>query len=263
MIRYIKINWVLIKNSLIRDSQLPGYIISQMLYRLLEIVISLIFFNVIFSSVSSLAGWNYWQVIFLYALSRTINIIHSGWTRGGLKQFAGELIRRGEFDFYLAKPVDPMIMVSIYNPRIYNLTTLFFMIPLGVYAAFQSGMPIGFINIFWFFVLALLGLIIYYFLSVLTVIPAFWFVRLWAMTEIMNRLNTFMRYPAGIFAEGVKIALLVIFPIMAASYLPASVLFYPPQAKYIIFMFSITIILGLITRYIWYLGQKSYNSASS
>lgn len=263
MIRYIKINLRLFKNSLIRDSQMPGLIISSVLWRVFDVSISLIFFNIIFSNVTNLAGWSYWQIIFLYAFARTIVLIHNGWTKRGIQSMATDLIRRGEFDFYLAKPVDPMLMVSIKSPRVYNLLSLLFVVPLAIYAAIKTGIPIGPENILWFIVLAILGLILYYFLMILSVIPAFWFIRLWTISEIMDKLNTFMRYPAGIFSTGIQIAIMVIFPVVTASYVPAKMLFYPPEIKYIAFMFLITLFFGTLARYLWSVGQKNYSSASS
>lgn len=263
MIRYIKINLRLFRNSLIRDSQLPGHIIASLLFRIIDVVISLVFFGVIFSNIKELAGWNYWQVIFLYAFARSIIIFHSGWTKRGIQAMASDLIRRGEFDFYLAKPVDSMFMVSIKQPRIYNFITLIFMIPLAIYAATKTGLPIGPENIFWFLILAIFGFILYYFLSVLTIIPAFWFIRLWNIGQIMDRLGTFMRYPAGIFSEVVKIALMVFFPIITISYIPAKMLFEVPEPKYIIFMILITVFFAGLTRWLWRLGEKTYSSASS
>jgi ABC-2 type transport system permease protein len=213
--------------------------------------------------VQSLAGWNYWQVLFLYAFARTIIIAHAGWTKRGIMSLATDLIRRGEFDFYLAKPVNPMIMISIKQPRIYNLMSLVFMVPLAIYAAIRAGIPLGAENIIWFLILAILGFILYYFLMILTVIPAFWFIKLWTITEITDRLNMFMRYPAGIFSEGIRIALLVIFPIVTISYFPASALFSTPQPLSILYMFLITIIFGILVKFLWNLGEKTYSSASS
>ena len=261
--RYIRINYILFKNSLIRDSQMPGYIISSMLFRVLELVISIVFFKVIFANVTTLAGWNFYQVLFLYAFARTIIITHSAWTKKGVNSMSMDLIRRGEFDFYLAKPVDPMVMVSIKSPRIYSFITLFFMIPFGIYAAIKSGIPIGLDNILWFLLLWAVALALYYFLEILVITPAFWFIRLWTIGEIMDRLGMFMRYPAGVFSETIKIVLMVIFPIITISYIPAQTLFYPPSAWWIAFMILITVLFGALTRFIWNLGQKSYNSASS
>lgn len=242
---------------------MPGHIISSILFRVLELIVSIVFFDVIFANTPSLAGWNYHQVLFLYAFARIIMITHNGWLKRGIQSMSSDLIRNGEFDFYLAKPVDPMIMVSIKRPRIYNFLSLLFLIPLAVYAAVKSGLPIGADNILWFIFVGIISFILYYFLSVLVITPAFWFVRLWTIGEIMDRMNTFMRYPVGIFPEFIKIALMVIFPIMTVSYIPAQILFYPPSPIWVSFIIVITILIGFITRFVWLMGQKSYNSASS
>jgi len=261
--RYIKINYVLMKNSLIRDWHLPGLVLTNILFRILELIISIVFFRVIFANVTTLAGWNFYQVLFLYLFARIIMVTHSGWTKKGVQSMATDLIRRGEFDFYLAKPVDSMFMVSIKSPRIYSFITLFYLIPFAIYAATKTGIEIGIDNILWFFVLGLLAFILYYFLSILVITPAFWFIRLWTIGDTMDRLGSFMRYPAGIFSQTIKIVLMVIFPIITISYIPAEILFNPPSGRNIIFMFLITIIFALITRLIWRLGEKGYNSASS
>jgi len=261
--RYIKINLVLFKNSLIRDSQIPGHIVSSILFRVLELVVSLVFFKVIFTNTPDLAGWNYYQVLFLYAFARIIMIVHNAWLKRGVQSMATDLIRKGEFDFYLAKPVDPMVMVSIRRPRIYNFLSLLFLIPLAFYAAAKTGIPIGFDNIFWFLFVGIIAFLLYYFLTVLVISPAFWFVRLWSISEIMDRMNTFMRYPVGIFPEAIKITLMIVFPVMTVSYIPAQTLFYPPNPVWILFIITVTALFGLITRLVWLAGQRNYNSASS
>lgn len=263
MNRYIKINLRLFKNAFIRDSQMPWLVFTSILWRVFELIITVIFFNIIFSNVSSLGGWTYWQIIFLYAFARTIIVTHSGWTKRGIKSMANDLIRRGEFDFYLAKPVDSMIMVSISKPVIYNFLTLIFMIPLAIYALIKTGIPIGPENIIWFLITGFVGFILYYFLSVLVIIPSFWLIRLWTISEIIDKMALFMRYPAGIFSEGMKTLLLIVFPIITVSYVPAKMLFSPPEAKYIIFIVIITILFGILTRQLWKMGEKTYTSASS
>jgi len=263
MKRYWRINWVLFKNSIIRDSKMPGYIISSILLRILDILISILFFNIIFHFTDNLAGWNFYQVLFLYSFARIISVINNGWTRKGIMSMSDSLIRRGEFDFYLAKPVDTMLMVSISKPRLYNFLTLFFLIPTAVYAVVKSGIEINAINVFWFLFLSIFSLILYYFLQVLTVVPAFWFVRLWSLRDVINRLAMFMRYPAGVFSKNIRFALMVLFPIITVSYIPSQALFYPPQIKYIIYMLIITLFFAFLTKLLWYIGESKYSSASS
>lgn len=263
MIKYLKINWILFKNAYIRDSKIPGVVFSNIVFHLVDIAITIIFFNVIFANTQELVGWNFYQVLFLYAFAKVIISINNGWTRVGLSRFATQLIRRGDYDFYLIKPVDPMIMVSISQPRIYDFIVVLFDLGLCFYAVIAGNIQIGLINFIWFLYLAFFGLILYYFLSVLTVVPTFWFIRLWSLQGLMSRLNQVMRYPMGVFPPFIRAILMTVFPIVAISYLPVYTLFNPPKIEYIIYVPLITLIFGLIVSYIWRIGNKKYSSASS
>lgn len=263
ILKYLKINLILFKNAFIRDLKIPGFVFSATIVRIIEIIVSIIFFNVLFSFTDNLAGWNYYQILFLYSFVRFINLIHSGWLKAGIKSIATEMIRRGDLDFYLTKPVDTMFLVSINRPRIYVFINLFFIVGVGIWAVAKGQMALGWENVLWFIILTILSLILYYYLTILTVIPAFWFIRLWSLQDIMNRMNTFMRYPAGIFPISIRIALFTIFPILAVSYIPVASFFEPPKISYIIYMIITTIVFSLLTRFFWQLGEKHYGSASS
>lgn len=263
MMKYIKINIVLLKNAFIRDLKVPGVVISSIVFELLEIVISIIFFNLIFSNTKSLGGWNFYQVLTLYSFAKFISGFHGAWFKRGVQSLAQQLVRLGDLDFYLSKPLSSMLFVSVSKPRIYPFLDCSFSIFLGIYSIIHSGMVVGIDNFLWFIVLAILGISLYYFLSILTVIPVFWFIRLWALNSVIYRVNQFMRYPANIFSPVLKFSLFVFFPIMTASYFPVSTLFYNPSWKAILFVFLITIAFGIITTSFWKLGLKKYGSASS
>lgn len=263
MIKYLKINWILFKNSYIRDSKIVGFRFSVMLFQMTDILVAVFFFDILFAHTTNLGNWNFYQVLFLYAFSKGILAFHSAWTRKGIESLSSQLIRTGEFDFYLTKPVDPMWLVSISKPRIFDFIAMSFNIALMIYAAVKGGFALGAGNIIWFIFLTFVGLVLYYFLKVLTIIPTFWLVRLFSLRDIMYRLSQFMRYPAGVFPPFLKTVFFVFFPVMVATYIPVRTLLYPPDFKYILYMIFITIAFGFITRFFWNLGQRSYSSASS
>ncbi|AKM82530.1 TPA: hypothetical protein DD449_01690 [Candidatus Berkelbacteria bacterium] len=263
MKKYFLINWIIFKNAYIRDKKVPGAVFAGVMFHLVDIAMIIIFFNIIFSNTSSLAGWNFYQVLFLYAFAKCIVSINSGWIKGGLNDFATELIRRGGFDFFMTKPVNPMILVSMSRPRLYAFIAGIFEVGLCFYAIFAGHINIGLANIFWFIILAILVNMLYYFLQVLTVVPAFWFIKLWSLQDLMSRFNQVMRYPAGVFPPVIRFILMSVFPIIAISFIPAQTLFYPPKIEYIIYIILITLIFGMITNFLWKLGQSRYSSASS
>lgn len=263
MKKFWRINLILWRNAWIRDSKISGSIFFKILMQFLDIAVSIVFFNVIFSNVPTLAGWNFYQVLFLFAFVKAIGTLHTSWTKKGVQSLAGEMIRMGDYDFYLTKPFDPMILVSISKPRIFTMLAFFANVGIMIYAAGKSGVAIGVVNIVWFLVLAIIGVVLYYFLLILTVIPTFWFTRLWAINDLMDRLSNLIRYPAGIYPTMFRFLLSAVFPIIVISYLPVKTLFYPPQFLDILYMLLITIAFALITKVCWRLGEKNYGSASS
>jgi len=236
---------------------------SRIIFYLADISLTILFFSVIFANTETLAGWTFYQVLFLYAFAKIIISAHNAWTKNGLGRFSSEMVRRGDYDFFLTKPVNPMILVSISRPHLYNFFGMFFEIGLAIYALIAGQISLGFWNIVWFFVLALFGFVLYYFLLVLNAVPAFWFVRLWSLQDLMGRLNQTMRYPIGVFPPIVRAIFMSVFPIIAISYLPVQTLFYEVKLEYIVYMILLTVFFGYITNLIWQLGQKHYSSASS
>lgn len=263
MKKYYKILRILLRNAYIRDSKIPGYVFSGIAFNVVEISFTIVFFNVIFDNTKSLAGWNFYQILFLYMVAKIVTSVNATFTKNGTNSMSEELIRRGGLDIYLTRPVDPMILVSISKPKIYGVISLIFEIGLAIYALTRTGMAYGTTNIIFFILMFALSFILYYFLRWITLMPAFWFIRLYSLRDLMGKFNQFMRYPAGIFPRVLKYALFVFFPILAISYIPARTLFYQPKIEFIIYMFLATLFFGIITKLLWQAGLKHYGSASS
>lgn len=263
MIKFLKINWILLRNAYIRDSKIQGFILVNILIQFLDITVSLVFFQVVFANTLTLSGWNFYQVIFLYAFAKAIGTLHNSWTKKGLGSMTNEMVRLGDYDFYLTKPFNSMILVSISRPRLYTLIALTYEIGLMIYAAGHSGIQITAMNYVWFFVLAAISFVLYYVLRIFTIVPVFWLTKTGALYDLMDRMTNFLRYPAGIYPRVLLFILSTVFPIILISYLPVRTLFYPPKIIHIIYMIAITIFFAFLAQKIWQLGEKKYGSASS
>lgn len=261
--RYLKIIWVLAKNSWIRDSKITGYFISAISFRILEITVTIIFFKILFANTTSLAGWSYFEVLFLYAFARGVVDLNGAFIKRGVRSLAENLIRTGELDFFLLRPIDTIFLVSFSKPKMLDLLNCFFEIGIGVYAVTAGHLAINAANTIWFIFLGLFGIIIYYFLSILVITPAFWVIRLWSIQYTMNRLGQLMQYPAGVLPNLIRLTFYSLFPILAVAYLPVRVLFWGPKIEYVAYMLIITIILGVAVKIIWRKGEQGYSSASS
>jgi len=262
MRKFFRINFIIWRNALIRDSKISGFILSSILFQIFDIVNSIIFIVLIFMHTKTLGGWNIYQVLFLYAFSQTISIIHGAWTKKGLNTLANELIRLGDYDFYLTKPFDAMTLVSISKPRAYVLIKLLFNLSLLVFALMHCG-PLPIINYLWFIILFILSFFLYYAIKVITIVPSFWIIKTWGLTDLMDKLSNIMRYPAGVYPRLLTFLLSTVLPILVITYLPVRVLLFEPKFSYVVFMAILTTIFVLTARFFWQKGEKNYGSASS
>lgn len=263
MRKYIKVNLRFMKNALIRDLKIPGMNISYMLAEVVQIIVMIIFFDIIFGSSGSFGGWSFYQVLFLYFFARVMFDIDQGWTRPGLRMLAKSLVRTGELDFFLIKPIDPMIHVAIHKPHIYKFASAAANLGLALWCLSKTGLEVGAANYFWFIVLALLGTILYFCVNIITLIPVFWFIKLYSLSSLAGKLSTIMRYPARIYSLPIKVMFFVFIPLLVITYLPVATLFGPINYLYISYAILITVIFFILARLLWRQGLKNYSSASS
>lgn len=263
MKKFFKITSILYRNALIRDLQLSGRVISGALTHLMDGFVSLAIILIIYSKTDSIGGWSIYETLILITTMQLITMIHSSWTKRGTAAFAESMVRMGDYDFFLTKPFDPMIAVSINKPRIYNLIKLPFYLFIFIYAVLHLGRVIPAINVMWFVLLFICGFLIFYAIRIITIAPAFWIIKSWSLTMITERIQNIIKYPATIYPRIFTIILSTIFPIFAIAYFPVRALLFEPKLSYIVYMVIITIVFLWLARLLWKIGEKKYSSASS
>jgi len=263
MRKFFKITSILYRNALIRDLQLSGRVISGALTHLMDGFVSLAIVLIVYSKTDSIGGWNFYETLILITTMQIIATIHSSWTKRGTASFADSLVRTGDYDFFLTKPFDPMIAVSINKPKIYNLIKLPFFIFIFFYAVSHLGHTIPLINFAWFIFSFVCGFLLYYAIRIITIVPAFWIIKSWSLTMITERIQNIIKYPATIYPRMMAIILSTLFPIFAIAYFPVRTLLFEPKLSYIIYMIVVTIVFLAIARFLWKIGEKGYTSASS
>lgn len=261
--KYLKVGLRFVWNALIRDLMIPGKTLVHLVVEVVMVAIMLIYFQVIFSNTPSIGGWSYYQTISMYFIARVMFDIDQALTRSGLRMLAKGLVREGDLDFFLIKPMDSMFMVAIHKPIVYKLIAAFANLVLAIYFANKTGITLHVANYAWFSFLIIIGLILYFCLNLITLVPVFWFIRLSSLKEIIGKLSTAMRYPATVYPTTMKFLFFFVLPILVITYIPARTLFYPPSAVYIGYAIIITVIFFWLSRILWKLGLKKYNSASS
>jgi ABC-2 type transport system permease protein len=167
-----------------------------------------------------IAGWSPYEVTLLYGLN-----LFSYSTAGifCLNSFygLGGMIRSGEFDNVLTKPLNPFLLISFrqFNYGYFSHLSLSgFVIALS-WARLE--IPVTGTNLLFLLVTLVSGALIQAAMFIFTGVPAFWIVRSEGLAEIlMWDVGYFVRYPITVYNSGIQILLTLIVPYAFVSFYP-------------------------------------------
>ena len=90
-------------------------------------------FNVIFHNFNSVAGWNKYEVLFMFTTS-WLSYSFSCFFFWSPMRDIGERIRSGRFDLYLTRPISPFVYLVLQQFQYTFLPRLFFSVFFWIYS---------------------------------------------------------------------------------------------------------------------------------
>lgn len=181
----------------------------------------------------------------------------------------GEMIRSGEFDDVLTKPLNPFLYIAV---RQFNYGYFSHLGLSGLVIALSMArlaVPFTVANLALLSLIIVGGALIYAAVFVITGVPAFWLVRNEALAGmVLWDLGTFTRYPLSIYQRPLQIVFTVVLPYGFVSFYPAQlflekheVLGFHPVIQY---LSPAVGLLGMILAYrFWSFGLNRYQSTGS
>jgi ABC-2 type transport system permease protein len=223
----------------------------------------LIFIFVIFTNIPQLEGWTLNQIIFIYGFSlipRGIDHFYAD----NLWKVAYFLIRRGEFDKYLTRPIDPLHHVLMEGFEVDALGELITGIILVIIAASRLSLHVTPIKIIGLCIAVLFGTLIYTGIKIIFAAVALWTKQSGSLLHMVYMTSDFAKYPVTIYNMLVKTIITYMIPFAFTAFYPAAWLLTGESP---LFALGGTIIAGIsliiLGRIIWNRGLKAYESAGS
>jgi ABC-2 type transport system permease protein len=226
-------------------------------------VFSLLFVVTLFNKVSTIGGWRFEEILFLYGFSLIpygfFNIISLN-----LYEFGNNYIIEGKFDRVLLRPVSSLFQVLFETFRIESIQEIATGTYCMVYASHRLGIPwtpMRFLTLLFFGICAS-AIYVSVFLMLTTV--SFWFEdRIGVHPPVWNMM-AFGRYPLTIYSPVVQFFLCWIVPFGLASFYPSVRMLgrtvspaYAPLVPVVAAVF-LTIAISL-----WNIGTRHYSSTGS
>ncbi|WP_339732442.1 ABC-2 family transporter protein [uncultured Gimesia sp.] len=291
--QYGRVWLTFLRNSLIREMTFRGNLIITIVTRGFWFAAQLILFDIIYRNVNTINDWTREEYFAFMATGMLINAIVETFFMPNCANFS-ELIRNGNLDFVLLKPIDTQFLVSFEKVNVAMLNQvllagalLFYSmsqiahIDLGILALqnlIHSGQWLtllliccqGVGQIFMYCLLLGVGVAFFYSLMIALASSSIWFGRNQGLYDFWFYITVFARYPRSIYSgsptgELLRFAFSYVIPILLVVTVPARQLLSKALVPSWITLVSVSVTLALlfISRYIFNWSLNSYRSASS
>jgi ABC-2 type transport system permease protein len=206
------------------ELQYRANFVVNIVYGLVYQLTGFVFIWVLLGRFESLAGWTLGEVAFLYGLRLLVHALR-GLTFGNVGRELEQLVRRGDFDRMLVRPLPPLLQVMARRVPINDFGNLIG--GIGVFLAANALVDVDWsASALAYLALAVLGgCLVEAAIELACVSFSFRMISAHALFALANDVNNkFGSYPLTIFGGATRFALTFGIPIAFIAYVPATVL---------------------------------------
>lgn len=230
---------------------------------LLGQITNILFIWIIFAQIPNLKGWTINQIVFIYGFSlipKGIDhlLFDNLWAVGHF------IVRRGEFDKYLTRPVNTLFHVMVEKLQVDALGELITGIALICVTVFHVGIEWSLTKVLLIILVIPFATLIYTGIKIATAALAFWIKRSGNVTYMFYMVNDFAKYPVTIYNNTVRGIITYIIPFAFTAFYPAKYILTGQNPMYNVGMTAVmAVILMAIGIFVWNRGIRAYESAGS
>ncbi|MBX9679863.1 MAG: ABC-2 family transporter protein [Gemmataceae bacterium] len=264
--RYFRLWFALARFSFARELAFRGNFLIKIFVEVLWLGILLLFYDTLFAKTDTVADWTRAQYLFFVGVHFALGGLIETFFLENCNQFA-DLVRTGDLDFYLLKPMDEQFLVTCRTVDWSCAPNVLMGFGVMIFALVQLGRPVGAGDVLLFLTLLTCGcLMAYGFLTALTSVSV-WFTRNQSLMEVWWLFSTLMRYPReifrGDFASPVGWFFSFAVPIILVTNVPARSMVRILEPWLAIYMVAATLGVLVASRLIFRYALSKYRSASS
>jgi ABC-2 type transport system permease protein len=257
------------RNSLVREMAFRGNFLIEIVTNAFWFGAQLVFFTLIFGNVDAMNGWSRYEFFAFMATNMIVNTVMEAFFMPNCANFS-ELIRTGNLDFALLKPIDTQFLISFEKLDLGALCHILLPASLLGYSLHRLDWPVDAVRVVSYFGLVALGIAFFYSLMIMLAATSVWLGRNQGLYEFWFYITVFARYPRNIYGGSPAGAVLqmvfsYVVPILLVITVPAEVVIGRLlEPWWIVLVTAAAAIAGLIiSRRVFYFALKSYRSASS
>ncbi|MFV0442652.1 MAG: ABC transporter permease [Planctomycetaceae bacterium] len=267
---YFRVWWTFLRNSLVRELTFRGNFLIEVLTRAFWFAAQMFLFHIIYGQVPSIQDWNKFEYFAFMATGMLINALVEMLFMPNVAEFS-ELIRTGNMDFLLLKPIDTQFLVSCQKVDLSDLSQLLMSLGLLWYAVTNAGGEVTAGRVAMYGLLVLTGVAFFYALMIALASTSIWLGRNQGLYDFWFYITMFARYPQGFYkqtgaGEVLWFGFSFILPLLLVVTVPSRILLgkaLDPNWWVAVICPMLTAVLLWISRRIFVWSLESYRSASS
>jgi ABC-2 type transport system permease protein len=273
--RYWRLFLALARFNLATELSFRANFLVKLLVEALWLAIVVIFYKKLFDNTRTIAGWDFYEYLLFVGCFYALSGVVETFFLSNCLEFQ-ELVRTGDLDFYLIKPIDEQFLITARNTDWSTLPNIFQGVVVMAYALVhlpawaEMPWPEMLLRGGSFAVLFLCGCVMTYSFLLMLTSTSVWFVRNQSLMELWWLFTTLMRYPRQIFmgtwASPIGWFFTFILPVLLVVSVPASTMakaLVPEHWWITLLMAGATVVLFFASRRFFRYALQSYRSASS
>lgn len=224
---------------------------------------NILFISIIFDNISALSGYSRYEIYFIYGFSLLPKGLDHLLT-DNLWKVAYFIVRKGDFDKYLTRPINPLLHVIMELFQFDALGEFVTGIVLLSYASVKLGIHFGPVQILILLVAIIVGTLIFTSIKILFAALALWIKRSGSILQIFYMSSDFARYPVTIYSKPIRFIITYIIPYGFTAYYPSTYFLRGNSPLFALGAGAIAAaILLTVSITVWNRGLSAYESAGS
>ena len=267
--RYGHVLLAFMRNAIVREMTFRGNFLMEAVTNAFWFSAQVIMFDLIYRSVATVGGWSRYEYFAFMATGMLVNTLIEAFFMPNCANFS-ELIRTGNLDFALLKPIDTQFLISFEKLDLAALSNLALAFALLGYSLVQLGRPLDPVQVVMYLVMIGVGVTFFYSLMVILASSSIWLGRNQGLYDFWFYITVFARYPRSIYSGNVsgdvlRVVFSYVLPILLVITVPAEILVRRALDPSWISLVSVAgALLGLtVSRKVFQHSLRSYRSASS
>jgi ABC-2 type transport system permease protein len=227
------------------------------------VAVSLLFITLLYTQTQSIAGWSYYEVLFLSGVGGVILNLQQTFMYG-VYHLGEKYIVRGRLDRLLIRPLNPLFQLYVEQMSDDTLARMVVNAGLIAWTVPRIGLQITPLNLLYGIIATVSGALVFAAIFLVFASTAFWTGRSKAAIRILFSLYQFRKYPFGVYGVAVQVLLVTVVPIAFAAIFPAAFLLGKPGGGLLqVFALGAGPVFFWLAYRFWKHGLSRYNSTGS